>query len=52
MKQPDEPPPEDSLDRLAEFTRQILQVPKSEIADNDNDDSNGTTPIEEPCPDS
>jgi hypothetical protein len=47
-EEPPEPPPEDSLEKLAEFTRRILQVPRSEL--NDKDDSVGTIPIDEPCP--
>ena len=53
MKQkPHEEPPEDgdaSLERLAEFTKRILQVPKSELNDGNND-SDGTPTIDEPCP--
>lgn len=30
---PKEPPPKDSLEKLAEFTRRILQVPRSELPD-------------------
>ena len=50
MKPDKEPPPKepDSLERLAEFTKRILQVPRSELAD--KDDSDGTIPIDEPCP--
>jgi hypothetical protein len=45
-----EPPPKepDSLDKLAEFTKRILQVPRSELPR--KDDSDGTIPIDEPCP--
>ena len=45
-----EPPPKepDSLDKLAQFTKQILQVPRSEIRD--KPDSTGPTTIDEPCP--
>jgi hypothetical protein len=52
-----EPPPEavpekepelNSLEKLAEFTRRILQVPKSELPS--KDDSDGMIPIDEPCP--
>jgi hypothetical protein len=32
-KKPQEPPPEDSLKRLAEFTKRILRVPKDELKD-------------------
>ena len=48
---PKEPPPEDgdeSLRRLAEFTRRILQVPKQELSD--SNDSDGPKKIDEPCP--
>lgn len=51
MKKDKEPPPKDepdSLERLADFTRKILQVPRSEITD--NDDSDGMIPSDEPCP--
>lgn len=48
-KEPIEPPPEDSLQRLAEFTKRILRVPKEELKD--KRDSNGTKTISEPCPD-
>jgi hypothetical protein len=50
-KKPDEPPPEngdESLQRLAEFTKRILQVPKHELQD--SDDSTGPKKIDEPCP--
>ena len=46
QQEPDDEP--DSLANLAEFTKRILQVPKSEIQD--NSDSDGTTTIDEPCP--
>ena len=45
-----EPPPKpepDSLDKLAQFTKAILQVPRSDVRD--NPDSTGTA-IDEPCP--
>jgi hypothetical protein len=32
-KKPVEPPPEDSLKKLAEFTKRILRVPKDELKD-------------------
>lgn len=48
---PIEPPPEDepnSLEKLAEFTRRILQVPRNELPD--KRPSTGPIPTEEPCP--
>jgi hypothetical protein len=45
-----EPPPkadDDSLEKLAEFTKRILQVPRSEVRD--KPDSTGK-PIDELCP--
>ena len=47
-KEPPEPPPEDSLAKLADFTKRILQVPRSELTD--KDDSDGTMTSDEPCP--
>jgi hypothetical protein len=47
-EEPTEPPPEgDSLERLADFTRRILRVPKSELQDKDD---SGQTKIDEPSP--
>jgi hypothetical protein len=51
MNKRKEPPPKDepdSLEKLAQFTRKILQVPRSEVRD--KPDSTGTIPIKEPCP--
>jgi len=46
-KEPQEQPPEDSLAKLAAFTKRILQVPRSELPD-----KRGSTGIidDEPCP--
>lgn len=44
-----EPPPKDSLDRLAEFTKRILRVKRSELPD--KKPSTGSMPDKEPCPD-
>ena len=49
MKKPETPPPEDSLKRLAEFTRRILRVPKAELPNSNG--STGLKKIDEPCPD-
>jgi hypothetical protein len=46
---PPEPPPEDSLVKLAEFTKRILQVPRSELPS--KHDFGGPKKIDEPCPD-
>jgi hypothetical protein len=46
-----EPPPkldDESLEKLAQFTKRILQVPRHEVRD--KPDSTGTIPTEEPCP--
>lgn len=50
MSKRKEPPPKepDSLEKLAQFTKSILQVPRAEIRD--NPDSTGAPKIEEPCP--
>lgn len=48
-KEPPEEVETGSLERLAEFTKRILQVPRAELTD-DKDDSDGTNPIDEPCP--
>jgi hypothetical protein len=34
-KEPVKPPPEDSLKKLADFTKQILRVPKNDLKDKD-----------------
>jgi len=41
-KEPVKPPPEDSLRKLAEFTKRILRVPKDELKDKRG--STGTRP--------
>jgi hypothetical protein len=48
MKNDNEPPPKDSLAKLAEFTKRILQVPRSELT---TKDASVLTPTieEEPC---
>ena len=48
-KEPHEPPPEDSLAKLAQFTKQILRVPKSDVQDKGTSDM--PKKINEPCPD-
>jgi hypothetical protein len=45
---PKEPPPKDSLAKLADFTKRILQVPRSELPNKDTSDGPKTT--DEPCP--
>jgi hypothetical protein len=47
-KEPNEPPPEDSLAKLAQFTQRILRVPKSDVQDKGISD--GPKKIDEPCP--
>ena len=47
-KEPPEPPPEDSLAKLAEFTKRILQVRRDELPDKRG--STGPIPDSEPCP--
>jgi hypothetical protein len=42
-----EPPPKDSLEKLADFTKRILRVPRSEVQDKDA--STGPKKIDEPC---
>ena len=47
-KEPNEPPPEDSLKKLAEFTERVLRVPRSELPNKGT--SGGPKKIDEPCP--
>jgi hypothetical protein len=48
-KKPPDKPPEDSLAKLAVFTKRILQVTRAEIQSNGV--SNGTKKIDEACRD-
>jgi hypothetical protein len=47
-KEPNETPPEDSLAKLAQFTKRILRVPKRDVQDKDISD--GPRKIKQPCP--
>jgi hypothetical protein len=48
MKKPKKPPPKDSLEKLAKFTKKILQVPRSALPN--KRDSDGTKTTDEQCP--
>jgi hypothetical protein len=47
-REPKDPPPDNSLAKLAEFTKRILRVPKSDVQDKGISD--GPKKIDEPCP--
>jgi hypothetical protein len=48
MTKDKEPPPKDSLEKLADFTRRILQVPRSELPSRATSD--GSKKTDEPSP--